>query len=553
MITTKTIRNIPFVICLAMLALAGNAQDPAKKKTIEITSTFKPVLREAVKINFNAAPPVVDTDKAALRYQIPAQNLLFGYQPSPLNPVALEVDSSSSWEHSNYVKVGVGNVYIPFLQAGFSFGNETNAFYNVFANHFSSKGSLPFQKNNQTAVGLNGTIRTSKNLEWTGKFGFRSDDYFFYGYQPESIVFSKDDLRQRFQTFEGSLSLRNTQPTTYGLNYYPNLKVSVFNGTNSFDKASEANTVLNLPLQKTFGKSFGFNVGFTADLTNYRPAGKTGTTNNNIYYFTPSLLLKTPNLYLQTGIIPSWDRKVFKMLPNLLADISTSDKRFTLQLGWIGYYQKGSYQRFAGLNPWIMQPDSLTNTRVSEKYLGFKGSVLNHFTYSVRLGFMQYKDLPLFVNDTVDGKTFLTTYSSAADAIQWHGEIGYTKGEKFTATAGLTWNKFVKVRDEPKAWGIIPIELTSTLRWQIAKDFWLKGDLFAFESAPYRTRDLKSAKGDPGLDLSAGLEFRVTKNLNLWMQMNNIFNNKYQRWNQYPVYGFNLLGGIILSFNQNKN
>src|SRR5688500_16723820 len=133
------------------------------------------------------------------------------------------------------------------------------------------------------------------------------------------------------------------------------------------------------------------------------------------------------------------------MLPNLLADVSTTDKRFTLQLGWIGYYQKGSYQRFAGLNPWIMQPDSLTNTRVSEKYAGFKGSVLNHFTYSVRLGFLQYKDLALFVNDTVDGKTFLTTYSSAADAIQWHGEIGYTKGEQFSATAGLTWNKFVKV------------------------------------------------------------------------------------------------------------
>jgi hypothetical protein len=32
--------------------------------------------------------------------------------------------------------------------------------------------------------------------------------------------------------------------------------------------------------------------------------------------------------------------------------------------------------------------------------------------------------------------------------------------------------------------------------------------------------------------------------------MNNIFNNKYERWHQYPVYGFNILGGIVFRFDQ---
>ena len=540
------------LICsvLLLIGLSVAAQDTSKKKTIDITSTFKPVLREAVKINFNAAPPAVDPAATNLRYNIPSQNLSFGYQPAPLNPVALQVDSIVSWQSSNYIKAGIGNAYIPFVQAALSFGNGERSFFNVFANHFTSKGSLPFQKNNQTGVALNGTVKTEKKLEWSGKVGFRSDDYFFYGYQPDTKLFTKEELRQGFQTFEGQLSLRNIEPTTYGLNYYPNLKVSVFNGRNNIRKASEANTVLNLPLQKTFGKSFGLNVGFTADLTNFRRGEKGDAQNNNIYYFTPSLLLKTPNLYLETGIIPSWDNKVFKMLPNFLADISTDDKRFTLQLGWIGYYKKGSYERFAGINPWIMQPDSLLNTRVSEKYAGFKGSVLNHFTYSVRLGYLQYKNLALFINDTVDGKTFLTRYASVADALQWTGEIGYTQGEKFSATAGLTWNKFVRVKDEAKAWGILPIELHSGLRWQIIKDLWFKSDLYAFESAHYRNRDEQPERGDPGIDLGAGLEFKITRQFNLWMQMNNIFNNKYQRWNQYPVYGFNILGGIVFSFNQ---
>src|SRR3954469_11652042 len=96
---------------LLMLAFSAAAQDTTKKKTIEITSTFKPVLREAAKINFNAAPPAVDSSRPRLSYSVPVQNLFFTYQPVALNPVALQVDSLNSWGQSNYIKVGAGNVH----------------------------------------------------------------------------------------------------------------------------------------------------------------------------------------------------------------------------------------------------------------------------------------------------------------------------------------------------------------------------------------------------------------------------------------------------------
>lgn len=547
MIANQSYIKSVFLVCAMLIGVFSLAQDTSKRKTIEITSTFKPVLREAAKINFNAAPPSVDSSRPVLKYDIPTQNLLFTYQPAAINPVALQMDSLSAWQYSNYIKAGAGNVHIPFLEAGFSFGNDKNSFYNVFARHISSKGNLPFQKNNQTSVGIAGTLKTVQNLEWNGNIGFESDDYFFYGYRPETLVFKKEELRQRFQTFEGKLSMRNIEPTQFGLNFHPNLKVSVFNGKNQFNKATEANTVLNLPLQKTIGKSFGVNVGVTADLTSYRPADKKSI-QNNLYYITPSLLLKTPNMYLQAGLIPSWDNKVFAMLPNFMADITTTDKRFTVQIGWIGYYNKGSYQRFASINPWIVQPDQLNNTSIKERYAGFKGSVLNHFTYSAKVGFVQYRNMPLFVNDSVDGKTFLTVYSSAIDALQLHGEIGYTQGETFSARAGLTWNQFTKVQNETKAWGLLPFEFNASLQWQLWKDIWLKTDLFAWDGAAYRNKAKEPRKGETGFDLNAGVEFKVTRQLNLWVQMNNILNNTYERWNQYQVYGFNMLGGIVFTF-----
>ena len=540
--------------CASGVASVAFSQDTSKAKKIDITSTFKPVLREAVKINFSAAPPPVDSSRPKLVYNIPQQNLSFNYQPVPLNPVALQIDTVNAWQSSNYIKVGVGNVHIPYVQAGFSFGDGKNTFFNLFGTGYTSKGGEPFQKNNYTAVSAAGTVKTAANLEWNGKLGFKSEDYFFYGYRPTTLVFNKDQLRQRFQTFEGKLSMRNITPTQFGLTYNPNVKISVFGAKNdAAGKVTEANTVLNLPLTKTSGRSFGLNLGFTADLTNLRPTTKS-TVQNNLFYLTPSVQLKTPNVYITTGVIPSWDNKAFTLLPNIMADITTNDQRFTIQLGWIGYYNKGSYERFASINPWVVLPNSLQNTRVQERYAGFKGSVLDHITYSAKVGFVQSRNMALFVNDTIDGKTFGTVYSPLVEALQLHGEIGLTKGEDFIWTTGLTWNQYSKVETETRAWGLTPFEITSSLRWRLFKELYLKGDLFLFDGAAYRAKtapgQFDAKKGQGGFDLNAGLEFRITKQLNLWMQMNNIFNNKYERWNQYPVYGFNVLGGIVFSFNQ---
>ena len=70
-------------------------QDTTKAKAIDITSSFKPVLREAAKINFNATPPSADTAKPRLQYEIPNPNLLFAYQPGSLKPLALQIDSTA--------------------------------------------------------------------------------------------------------------------------------------------------------------------------------------------------------------------------------------------------------------------------------------------------------------------------------------------------------------------------------------------------------------------------------------------------------------------------
>jgi hypothetical protein len=107
----KSKMNMKAVLILGFgifsFGISFSQQDTTKKKgTVDITSAFKPVLKESAKINFNASPAVNDTTKPKLNYDIPNQNLLFAYTPGSLRPLALDIDSGGYWDMNSYIKAG---------------------------------------------------------------------------------------------------------------------------------------------------------------------------------------------------------------------------------------------------------------------------------------------------------------------------------------------------------------------------------------------------------------------------------------------------------------
>ncbi len=524
-------------------------KDTTKKGGIDIVSNFKPVLREAAKINFNASPPSPDTTKAKLNYDIPNQNLLFAYQPGSLKPLAMDIDSVAKFNNSSYVKVGFGSLRTPFVQAGISFGDGKTAGLNIYAKHIGSDGKREFQKFTNTDIKLAGFFKSGNNLEWDASIGMKQSKQYKYGYEPQTLLFAIDSLKQNFQTISGRVAVHNINKTEFGLTYWPEVTIDIFSDNL---KNSESNTVLNLPLQKSIGKEWAVNLGITFDLTRLSPKNKT-TFNNTMYYISPSVLYKTSKINVQAGIRPSWDNKTFKMFPNVLADITTSDKRFTFQAGWTGYIRKTTYQYLASQNPWLWLPATFKNTWIEERFAGFKGSVGEHFSYAAKVGFNKLNNQPLFVNDTttgLGGKSFRVVNEKEIKVTNFGGELGFAIHEKFSIITGLTFNQYSGLKDNAKAWGLTPLEFKTAMRIQVIKDLWLKTDLFAWTGPQYKKKDGTAGKLAGAADLNAGLEFKITKNINLWTQFNNIFNKEYQRWNQYPVYGFNFVGGVVFSFDQ---
>jgi hypothetical protein len=539
--------RIVFIIFLMAVTAGVFAQDTSKKREVQVTSSFKPVLKEAAKINFNASPPDVDTTKPRLRYEIPNQNLLFAYQPGSLKPLALAIDTSGKWVNHNYVKLGYGSLNTPYFEAGLSLGNGNSAGLNAYGQHVSSKGKIKYQDYTHTSVDLNGFLHTSGNLELTGRFGAKEEKYKAYGYQPKTLVIPVDSLRIKYQTMRSRFGLRNINRNEAGISFAPEINLDIF--TDIHDN-HETIGYFNVPLRKTFEGRFEAEVAADGGFSNYAVFGK-DKSKTNFISISPSLFVKTTNLYIQAGIKPTWDNSEFKLFPNAMLELSSTDKRLALIAGWIGYMKMNTYQSMAEYNPWINVPGGVNNSQVQEAYAGLKGSVTDHFNYLAKAGVNTFTNRPLFMNDTITGRKFNVVFEPEMKSFNVHGEMGYTMGEKFSFKAGATINKYAGLDLNAKPWGLPQLEFNSNIRIQILKDLYAKADIYAFDEVWTKTKTATD-KLPGGFDVSAGLEFRIVKNVKLWARFNNILNTPYERWKQYPVYGFNMLGGVVFSFAQNN-
>ena len=156
---------------LFCLGTASAQKDTTGKGGVTIVSSFKPVLREAAKINFNATPPAPDTSKARLNYEIPNQNLAFAYQPGSLKPLAMSIDSTVKFDNSSFIKAGFGSLRTPYIQAGITLGDGETAGLNIHAKHIASESKRDYQKFSTTNIGLSGYFKSGNNLQWDAGLG----------------------------------------------------------------------------------------------------------------------------------------------------------------------------------------------------------------------------------------------------------------------------------------------------------------------------------------------------------------------------------------------
>lgn len=514
-------------------------------KDFTITSGFTPSLKPSSKINFSSTTPLPSPEKVPLNYNVPAQNLTFTYNPAFLRPLAVNIDTGSIWRNSHFVKLGYGNYSTPYLEGGFSFGDGYHSAITLHAKHTSSKGDLPLQEFSKTKVEASGVFALGDKNELDARVYYGGNNQYAYANLLPELNYNKDSLKRNFHDIGVKVGLSNKFKNTGGFDYHPTIAIDAFGDNNS---GSESTLALDVPIEKRLNETFKAKLGVGVDVSSFK--SDTSSVDNNLVTIRPSIQIDRPDFKMNVGVIPSFLNGEFHLMPNVALEAKIKGERFIAQAGWQGYYLKNTFRSLTTFNPWVSMSEDFNFTRTTEVYGGFKGAGGDHFTYNARVSYLQNKGLPLFINQ--NGSNLFDVLTADVDNLRFHGEMGFNAKQNFSLLAGVTFNNYSSISGDNKSWGLAPIELNGSLRWRIMPAVLLKSDLDLWSGSYYQDFDGNAQKLDAAVDWNIGAEVDLIKNVSLWLQVNNLLNNQYQRWNGYRTIGANIMGGVIINFGQLK-
>lgn len=545
-------KRIFFIFLLSLINQITLAQNKkGKVEEINITSSFKPSIVKTGKLEFFPEIPVKDTHSFKFNYTFDAVNFKTPLSAFSLKPLAYQVPPTPVDLNNAYLKLGGGNLNTPFVSAAYQTRFDENLL-SFGVDHISSKGGIPNQQYANSKIEGRFSRQVADNQSFSLNLGYQGDAYRNYGYDTAKFNFSEDELKQKFNLFSFGAGYDLVAGKNADLFIKPTLK---FHYLTTKRDAKEMNLQLSVPVNYVVGEDIKLSAALNLDYVQLKeePLIKKSM-----------VLLQMPlkidyvidGLFVSGGIIPVLKNSKVVFAPDAKLVYTFKEGSAVRLLGGISNtFNVNSLQKLYQINPFLLTPDQLTVFQQTNYYAGFDWLSAKGLQLQAKMGFVKFKNLPLFINSSNNlrvpsGKDFLVLNEERSTAFFIESNLGYIFSDKLFFNAALKAFSFQSQSTYDYPYGILPIELNMDFNWKPLQSLALKlnGQVFGGNMArqlgdlPFRTKGI--------LDLGFAVDYKFNKKWALWIDLNNIANNKYQRWNGYSSFGFNFLLGIKFNFTQ---
>ena len=537
------------------------AQDTTRKapagnsltEEIIVTTNYKPVLADAVKIRIN--PDLSDKTpfKAPLTYITLDKRLERNTDIHQLEAMKMppEIDSIPS---NNYARLGLGNYKTTYGEVYISNGKDEGLQFGAYGKHLAqSSSSINKQNEMKDEVGVFARGVTDDNA-FTGRVTFNRLGTNFYGFDPANPPGAFSPAAQHFNTLSGEGEMtKRFKDTTNALTYA--LKLNGYIWNDAFH-AKESNLVLTGFLNQTINQ---FYAGLGASLDLGTQTDSLYSYNNSILRLNPYLKFQGDNYKIDAGLNLvrefGFSQRVF-IFPAAKLELQVIPKYVRIFAEVNGDVNKSSLHDFATINPYIGQDISIINSVDKlDLSIGLKG------TMAPGLGFKAYvfrnsvKNLPMFVNNFTTGginNTFQVIYDGGNSRITgFNGELDFKASDDFDLFGRVEFRNYV-LATEVQPWNLPKFKLTAgtvihiTDKLNVNATLLYRGNTYARGPASGGTATIVPINGFA--DLNGGVEYKINGRISIFGQANNILNTTNQVWLYYPNYGFNIFGGVGLHF-----
>ena len=545
MTQVKHITLLLFAVLAAQYAAAqrGNTQDTVLKgSTIEIIQTYKPEVQHAPKPELTPHLPPIDTTAPNLQYNVPPQTVNYTYSSLPLRPLALNINKDDK-SFENYVKLGGGNLSTLYADVGIGSLNGEDYQTAIHLNHLSQSGNITNQKASFTGLDASGSLHKNGKV-FGAALGVSNNIYHYYGYDHSIYNYTQSNVRQAFTNVDIELDMQEENPDEKPFTYHPIVGVSLFSDKYN---ASETTFKLGLPISYQLDSNTSVYVKPQATITSFK--NPVTSQSNNIIQIAPGIKFAKNQISGNAGITPTWGaNQKFYILPDINLSYMLPETQMLLHAGWQGSLQQNSYRQLTALNPYVFNTFTVNQTRTQEVYAGVSSNVGEHITFNGRVSWYDYTNLPVFINDTLtDNKQFQILYDTKVNAIGLEAAIRYQIAQTFAIGFTGQWMNFYQSNFE-RVWHRPGIRFTGDIIAQPIEKLTITAYISFIDELYALEKNNRSFKLNSILDIGAGAEYEVIKRVSVFVQANNLLNNKYQLQYGYNAFGMNIFGGARLKF-----
>lgn len=515
---------------------------------VDIVKDFDARLLESYKLQVAPRLPDLDTFTKAQEYLVPAHPLNLSYDPPQLRPIGIK-STKPPEPFRGFARLGAGAPNQFWAESGYYFGSPdkmdgTISFRHHSGNNNKRRENQRFGNNDLKAKG---TLYLPGNMAVSAHAGYSFDQLHYYGYDNDEFSFDQEAVRQRFNMLDLGGAFFNTESNNLDINYW--IKPRFYHLKDRF--ANKENGIhVETGAEKWFSKKHLLRLNMLAESTSYTD---TLPQKLNNLALQPSFTFHADILKVKAGLNLVSSAEGLSVLPDVEANLRLIGNGVQVFAGAQGELRQNTMRTMTAYSPWInMRGSTLKNTRYTEYYGGLKGN-FGFLEYAGRAGFANARDLALFQTSfrTVDQKPAIAQFTTLYD----NANIFFIRGSaqielfRYLKINGSFSQNVYDMDAEEKPWGLPATEGNFGAVYSlIPGKASIHSNLYMANDIPFRTASGSRTSTNPLFDLNVGGHYYILEHVGLYLELNNLLNNRRERWLNYPMFGTNFIAGLRARF-----
>lgn len=548
--------------------------DTIKTDVIQVVKPYTPTISDAFKVK---EMPNLDDDETSAKKEI--QYNIFSFPVAstftPAKGKAAVIDKEKPAKlYDNYASIG--------------FGSYTSILGDVYLNHKLNKtdnigGSLRHHSSQggiddvllddyfyDTKLNLNFS-RKERDLSWNVEGGFKHQIFNWYGlpqpYYNETSPEAQLGVSHTFYggNLGGDLLFEDTYFKSASI-MFRHFGDDYGSGENRFSADVSADIPI-ADIEISTKVMFDFLGGSFDRYYDLNAENKYGNFNIGL---APTYRLTQDDLTLDLGVSLFYlndteaSESTFFIYPNIAASYRLVDEVLIAYGGIKGGLIQNTYENFAEENKFVSPTLLVTPTdQQYHAYVGLKGKVSNSISYNIKGAYFAESNKALFRHNEIQfinpdknyqfGNSFSVVYDDVS-IFNVGGELSVDINRNFKL--GLNADFFAYSTDnESEAWNLPSITSSLFMDYQIDEHWYAGASLFYVGErkdqvyvATFPVVSFGSTTIDGYFDANAHVGYHINDRFSVFAKANNIANQNYQRWLNYPVQSIQILAGATYKF-----